>query len=65
MRLRILIGPSLMAVKGLGSAETAANYTRAIDSCQRAGDTSALFEALSGVWTFHLVRAEHRKAARW
>jgi len=62
MRLRILIGPSLMAVKGLGSAETAANYTRALELCRLAGDTSALFEALSGLWTFHLVRAEHREA---
>jgi len=62
MRLRILIGPSLMAVKGLGSSETAANYTRAVELCQLAGDTSALFEALSGLWTFHLVRAELREA---
>jgi class 3 adenylate cyclase/predicted ATPase len=62
MRLRILIGPSLMAVKGLGSSETAANYTRALELCQLARDTSALFEALSGLWTFHLVRAEHREA---
>ena len=62
MRLRILIGPSLMALKGLGSAETAANYTRAVELCQLAGDTSALFEALSGLWTFHLVRAELRQA---
>ncbi len=62
MRLRILIGPSLMALKGLGSSETAANYTRAVELCQLAGDTSALFEALSGLWTFHLVRAELREA---
>jgi predicted ATPase len=62
MRLRILIGPSLMAVKSLGSSETVANYTRARELCQLAGDTSALFEALSGLWTFHLVRAEHREA---
>jgi len=62
MRLRILNGPSLMAVKGLGSSETAANYTRAVELCQLAGDTSALFEALSGLWTFHLVRAELREA---
>ena len=62
IRLRILIGPSLMAVKGLGSSETAANYTRARELCQLAGDTSALFEALSGLWTFHLVRAELREA---
>jgi predicted ATPase len=62
MRLRILIGPSLMAVKGLGSSETAANYTRALELCRLAVDTSALFEALSGLWTFHLVRAEHREA---
>jgi predicted ATPase len=62
IRLRILIGPSLMAVKGLGSSETAANYTRASELCRLAGDTAALFEALSGLWTFHLVRAEHSEA---
>jgi predicted ATPase len=62
MRLRILIGPSLMALKGLGSSETAANYTRAVELCQLAGDTAALFEGLSGLWTFHLVRAELREA---
>ena len=62
MRLRILIGPSLMAVKGLGSSDTAANYTRALELGQLTGDNSALFEALSGLWTFHLVRAELREA---
>jgi class 3 adenylate cyclase/predicted ATPase len=62
MRLRILIGPSLMAVKGLGSSETAVNYTRALELCHLAGDSSAAFEALSGLWTFHLVRAELREA---
>ena len=51
-----------MAVKGLGSSDTAANYTRALELCQLTGDNSALFEALSGLWTFHLVRAELREA---
>ena len=62
IRLRILIGPSLMAVKGLGSSDTAANYTRARELCRLAGGPSALFEVLSGLWTFHLVRAELREA---
>ena len=62
LRLRISIGPSLMAIKGLGSSETAANYTRALELSQLTEDTRALFEALSGLWTFHLVRAEHREA---
>ena len=60
--LPIFAGPSLMAIKGLGSSETAANYTRARELCQLAGDTAALFAALSGLWTFHLVRAEHPEA---
>jgi predicted ATPase len=62
VRLRILSGPSLMAVKGLGAPETAANYTRALELCQMTDDASARFEALSGLWTFHLVRAEHHEA---
>jgi DNA-binding winged helix-turn-helix (wHTH) protein/tetratricopeptide (TPR) repeat protein len=62
LRLRISIGPSLMAIQGLASSETAANYTRALELSQLTADTGALFEALSGLWTFHLVRAEHREA---
>ena len=62
IRLRILIGPSLMAVKGQGSSETYTNYTRALELCQLTGDTSELFEALSGLWVFHLLRAELREA---
>jgi class 3 adenylate cyclase/tetratricopeptide (TPR) repeat protein len=62
IRLRILIGPSLMAVKGQGSSEVGANYTRALELCRLAGDTSALFEALSGLWVFRLLRAELRDA---
>jgi len=62
LRLRISIGPSLMAIKGLGSSETAANYTRALELSRLTEDTKALFEALSGLWTFHLVRAEHSEA---
>jgi class 3 adenylate cyclase/predicted ATPase len=62
IRLRILVGPSLMAVKGQGSSETYANYARALELCQLTGDTSELFEALSGLWVFHLLRAELREA---
>ena len=63
IRLRILIGPSLMVVKGQGSSETGVNYMRALELCQQAADTSLLFEALSGLWIFHLVRTEYRDAA--
>ncbi len=62
IRLRILIGPSLMAVTGQGSSETYANYARAVELCHLTGDTSELFEALSGLWVFHLLRAELREA---
>jgi adenylate cyclase len=51
-----------MAVKGQGSSETYANYARALELCQLTGDTSDLFEALSGLWVFHLLRAELREA---
>ena len=51
-----------MAVKGQGSSETYTNYTRALELCQLTGDTSELFEALSGLWVFHLLRAELREA---
>jgi class 3 adenylate cyclase/predicted ATPase len=62
IRLRILNGPSLMAVKGQGSSETYANYARTLELCQLTRDTSDLFEALSGLWVFHLLRAELREA---
>jgi len=52
-----------MAVKGQGSSETGANYTRALELCRQTVDTPLLFEALSGLWIFHLVRAEYPEAA--
>src|SRR5215472_4326593 len=56
------MGPSLMAAKGQGSSEVGTNYTRALELCRLAGDTTALFEALSGLWVFRLLRAELRDA---
>lgn len=61
-QLRILIGPALMATKGQGSSEAEANYARALELCQQTGDTSELFEALSGLWVVRLLRGELREA---
>ena len=63
IRLRILLGTSLMSVKGQGSPETGANYKRALELCELVGGTSARFDALWGLWVFHLSRSELERAA--
>ena len=63
IRLRILLGTSLMSVKGQGSSETGANYKRALEICDLVGGTPARFDAQWGLWVFHLSRAELRRAA--
>jgi tetratricopeptide (TPR) repeat protein len=52
-----------MSVKGQGSSETGANYQRALELCELVGGTSARFDALWGLWVFHLSRAELGRAA--
>jgi class 3 adenylate cyclase/predicted ATPase len=61
--LHITLGAALLATKGYGAPEVVHTYTRAHALCQQVGETPQLFPVLHGLWSFHLIRAEFRKAA--
>jgi predicted ATPase len=48
----------LIATHGYAAPEVANTYVRALELCQRLGDTPQLFAALRGLQLFHVVRAE-------
>ncbi len=58
LRMQLLYGQVMMAVKGYASPEVEHAYGRARALCQRLGETPKLFPAIAGLWGFHLVRAE-------
>jgi predicted ATPase/class 3 adenylate cyclase/DNA-binding winged helix-turn-helix (wHTH) protein len=60
--LQTTLGPALMATKGYAAPEVECAYARARELCQQVGETPQLFQALWGLWYFHLVRAEFRTA---
>src|ERR671930_1680686 len=62
LTLQTTLGPALMTTRGYAAPEVAAAYNRARELCQQAGDTSALFPVLWGMWVPYLGRAEHETA---
>ena len=57
--LQMAIGPALMATKGWSAPEVEKAYARACDLCVQVEDTSQLFPVFFGLWTYHVVRADH------
>ena len=60
---RLALGPPLTAVRGWGSVEAQAAYTRAKELCAGAGDTPELFRSLVGLWVYHLVQPDMETAS--
>ena len=58
LRVRITLGPALMAVKGFSSEETRRSCERACEIARRRGATIALFTALNFLWGFHHTRGD-------
>jgi predicted ATPase len=56
--LLLALGVSLVATQGFASLEVEQTYVRARELCLRAGDTSALFPVLYGLWNVCLLRCE-------
>jgi hypothetical protein len=50
LRLQVAYGKALMSVRGFGAPETRAAFARASEFAQGAGDASARFATLYGVW---------------
>ncbi|WGR70465.1 MULTISPECIES: AAA family ATPase [unclassified Bradyrhizobium] len=56
--LQVALGGTLIATRGWAAPETGSAFARALELCERLGDTSQLLPALYGQYVFHLVRAE-------
>jgi predicted ATPase len=62
LALQTTLGPALMATRGYAASEVEYAYARARELCRQVGETPQLFQALWGLWYFHLVRAEFQTA---
>jgi DNA-binding winged helix-turn-helix (wHTH) protein/tetratricopeptide (TPR) repeat protein len=56
--LQTTLGLAFMAAKGYAAPEVRTAYTRARALCQQLDDAPKLSPVLSGLWIFHLARAE-------
>jgi TOMM system kinase/cyclase fusion protein len=62
LSLQLILGISLMALKGYAAPEVAQTYSRARELCQQVGETSQLLPVLTGLGAFYFVRAELQTA---
>ena len=62
MALRLAIGSPLIATKGYPAPEVERTYSRAWALCDQLGRSAELFPVLRGLWHYHLVRGELRRA---
>ena len=62
LALRVAIGSPLIAIKGYAASEVEHTYSRAWALCDQLGRSAELFPVLRGLWNFHLVRGELRRA---
>jgi predicted ATPase len=54
--LHLALGAPLLMIKGYPAPEVEQTYTRALELCERVGDSPQLFSALSGLWGVYLTR---------
>jgi predicted ATPase/class 3 adenylate cyclase len=62
LQFRLTLGPAYMAIRGYAAPEVEACYQRARELCRELGDTPQLVPVLHGLWTYHIVRAQHTDA---
>lgn len=62
LELRVCAIPALLAAKGYGDAEVQGCCERALALCDQLPESPNLVVALFGLWTFHVVRANHRES---
>jgi len=58
LELHITLGAPLIATEGYAASSVGSTYTRARELCRQLGETQEISQALWGLWTFYLVRAE-------
>lgn len=64
LRLRLLLGPSLIAARGYGSEEVGDDYRRAWSLCAAEADSAELFDAVQGLTAYFLVTEQIEEAYR-
>ena len=62
LRVRLLLGPSLIAARGYGSEDVARNYERADELCRDAPQSKERFDAARGLTSYHLLTAQIHRA---
>jgi predicted ATPase len=62
--VQITLGVPLIAVKGYGGLEVQDAYARALELCQKTGNTNDLFPVLRGLWNWHLLRSDMTTTSR-
>jgi predicted ATPase len=62
LRLCLTLGVPLIAIEGYATPDVGTVYTRARELCRRSEDPPEISQALWGVWSFYLLRAEMRTA---
>jgi predicted ATPase/class 3 adenylate cyclase len=60
--LQLTLGPALIAAKGYASDDVGPTWMRARELCSVVDDVSRKIVMLFGLWTFHVVRANHAEA---
>jgi predicted ATPase len=63
LRLLLILGKLLVGMKGQGARDVGEVYTRAHALCHQVGGLSQRFQALRGLFRFHLSRAQMATAA--
>jgi predicted ATPase len=61
-RLHLGLGLQLQIIKGFADSDARRAFSRALDLCRQAGETSLMFPAIWGQWLFYKVRSELPKA---
>ncbi|MFY9555657.1 MAG: AAA family ATPase [Blastocatellia bacterium] len=56
--LHIALGVPLIAIEGYAAPDVGSVYLRARELCRQLGETPKISQVLSGLWSFHTVRAE-------
>src|SRR5919106_1336871 len=62
LALRLAIGGPLIATQGHAAPEVERTYSRAWVLCEQLGRSAELFPVLRGLWNYHMVRGELRRA---
>jgi predicted ATPase/class 3 adenylate cyclase len=62
LELRLTLGPAYMATYGYGARIVEECYQRARDLCRDLGNPPKLAPVVYGLWSYHIVRAQHHTA---